>query len=96
MALIRAKPSVTRTQASQRQQNIPIAVSTALIKHILRITVTAVPILSTSEMYFFENTTSRAAVGVVSSYKRSIMRTFREGPYQYNNDELRYRADKPT
>ena len=35
MALIRAKPSVTGKQASQRQQNISIAVSTATIKHIL-------------------------------------------------------------
>ena len=77
MALIRAKPSVTGTQASQRQQNISVAVSTALIKHILKITAKTVPILATSEMNFFDNRTSRVAVGVVSSYQMPTMRTLR-------------------
>ena len=78
MALIRAKPSVTGTQTSPRQQNISIAVSTALVKHIQRITAIAVPILATSEMKFFENRTSRVAVGFLPSYQRPTMRTLRQ------------------
>ena len=79
MDLIRAKPSVTGTQASQRQHNISIAVSTALIKHILRITAIAVPILTTSELNFFDSRTRRVAVEIIASYQRPIMRTLRPG-----------------